>query len=337
MPSRVIEKTLLLIMILAILQVAARSAVAESDDTGGTYIDLAIVQNQIRFRFDAASDNPFPDRAEFFYPKCGCFTGGNGPGPALPESRVDYQELRADIEYVLFPGLSAFTELPIRFINPEVNENHTGLGDIRAGFKYALLEETDRFLTLQLRGYFPTGDGDKGLGTEHVSLEPGLLFQRNDGRLRTFGEFRAWIPISSEKERFPNPAPGSTDPLRNFAGTVLRYGLGASYDLYQQCCTYPCSDCGVCHSYVKNRLSFVSELVGWTVLDGLKFRTSNPAAPTDAAFFTFDSAAGDTIVNLKLGLRWSRPNDSFGVGYGFALTDEVWYQNIVRVEYAYRY
>ena len=43
------------------------------------YIDNAIVGTNYRSRFDAAYDNPLPDRAEFFYPQCGCFTNGNGP------------------------------------------------------------------------------------------------------------------------------------------------------------------------------------------------------------------------------------------------------------------
>jgi hypothetical protein len=31
------------------------------------------VFTHFRLRFDAAFDNPIPDRAEFFYAKCGCF------------------------------------------------------------------------------------------------------------------------------------------------------------------------------------------------------------------------------------------------------------------------
>ena len=33
----------------------------------GTYIDNAIIANMFRYRFDAAYNNPLPDRAEFFY------------------------------------------------------------------------------------------------------------------------------------------------------------------------------------------------------------------------------------------------------------------------------
>ena len=57
----------------------------------GGYIDSAIVGNQFRLRFDAAYNNPVPDRAEFFYGQCGCFNGvpvaNFAPGPVLPETR----------------------------------------------------------------------------------------------------------------------------------------------------------------------------------------------------------------------------------------------------------
>ena len=46
-------------------------AVTASSNVG--YIDDAIVQTRLRLRFDAAYDNNRPDRAEFFYAKCGCF------------------------------------------------------------------------------------------------------------------------------------------------------------------------------------------------------------------------------------------------------------------------
>ena len=37
------------------------------------YIDNAVVHSEIRIRFDAALDDQTPDRAEFFYAKCGCY------------------------------------------------------------------------------------------------------------------------------------------------------------------------------------------------------------------------------------------------------------------------
>ncbi len=58
----------------------------EGSATG--YIDNAIVGSQIRFRFDAAFGFQDPDRAEFFYAKCGCYrTSYSREMPALRSQR----------------------------------------------------------------------------------------------------------------------------------------------------------------------------------------------------------------------------------------------------------
>jgi hypothetical protein len=71
----------------------------------------------------------------------------------------------------------------------------------------------------------------------------------------------------------------------------------------------------------------VVELVGWTIGGGLKFSPSGG----------LQDATHDTIVNLKLGLRWNTARDTFYVGYGRALTGDAWYQDIIRAEYAIRF
>jgi hypothetical protein len=186
-------------------------------------------------------------------------------------------------------------EVPVRFLNPEVNSNASGLADINAGFKWAFVYEHDTVATFQFRTYAPTGDPFKGLGTDHVSLEPSLLiFQKLTDRLNLEGEFRDWIPI------------GGTD----FAGNVIRYGLGLEYWILNS------GDI---------RIAPVAEFVGWTVLGGKEF-VNPPGIVQDAA--------GDTIVNVKLGarFRFGDHNDVY-IGYGRALTGDVWYKDILRMEY----
>ncbi len=57
------------------------------------YVDDALIQSNVRIRFDAATGNTVPDRAEFFYAKCGCYRGlpptspGIRPGRAGPGAR----------------------------------------------------------------------------------------------------------------------------------------------------------------------------------------------------------------------------------------------------------
>ncbi len=268
------------------------------DSTVG-YIDIPVPADILRLRYDAGYRFLFPNRGEFFYPK----PGPSGPGLPRAESRIDYQELFLYGETLLVPRVSAFLEVPVRAINPEVNANATGFSDLTTGVKVGLIDDSWCHLTGQLRVYTPTGDGDRGLGTEHVSLEPGLLFlgQCTD-RCNLYGELRYWVPI------------GGT----NFAGDIIRYGLGASYELLD-----PCGG---------RRVAPVVEFVGWTLLDGLKSRLTpgGVLGPLDAT--------GDTIVNAKVGVRfgWGGPMDFF-VGYGQALTGNQWYQNVLRLECRWAY
>src|SRR4051812_3532485 len=86
------------------------------------YVDFAVPITQLRLRFDAAYDNTRPDRAEFFYSKCGCFKtlprnnpgfDPNAAGPPLLESKVDYQEARTFLEVAFTDRFSAFVEAPV--------------------------------------------------------------------------------------------------------------------------------------------------------------------------------------------------------------------------------
>jgi hypothetical protein len=258
------------------------------------YLDNPIPGNVFRFNFDAAYDFTRPTRAEFFYPQ-GAPSGG--PGLARPERRVDYQELGLYAEYAFSPVFSVFLEQPYRMLNPQVNADHSGLADLDAGFKYAFLRQDDRVVSFQFRTYAPTGDAHEGLGTRHVTLEPGLLlYQSISDRLAVNGELRYWAPI------------GGT----NFAGDIIRYGAGVQYDVYRD---------------GARRVTPVIEMVGWTVLGGKE------AFLTPSGVNRIVDAAGDTIVNLKLGMRVSFSETvDFYAGYGRPLTGETWYQNIFRVQ-----
>lgn len=286
-------------------------AVGSGAATG--YIDSAIPLSNFRMRFDSAYNNNRPDRAEYFYGKCGCFRMAgdpSAPGPGLVESRVDYQDITGYLEMAFDNRMSGFIEVPIRFLNPLQNDNTAGLGDMNVGFKYAFVACPDRYYTFQFRTYIPTGDADRGLGTDHVSLEPAfLVHQQLSERIALDAELRDWIPV------------GGTD----FAGNVLRYGVGLSY-LALENCNY--------------RVIPVAELVGWTVLSGKQLAV--PGDNVDPNLIAVLDASGDTILNAKLGVRvgfgqlqgdsmFSR-SDLY-VGYGRALTGEVWYKDVVRVEY----
>jgi hypothetical protein len=316
----------------------AGSAVAFNQAIGGLggYIDSAVPRSNIRLRYDDAYNMNRPDRAEYFYAQCGCyfFANPNNPhytkgnrnpagrafGPPRVESNIlNIQEYSTYVEYAPLVHFSVFVDVPVRYIDPEANNNFTGFGDMNLGFKYAFIAQPDAFYTFQFKTYVPTGANDLGMGTGHPSLEPGILaFQRLSERFYFLGEFRDWIPVNgSNSVTFPNKA---------FSGNILNYGLGAFYNIV------------LTDSF---RVAPISEFVGWTVLGGLK------TVP-----FKDDpqSASGDTIVNMKIGVRfglgeYNRPgggsqlNDrvSFYAGYARALTGDFWYKDMLRLELIWYY
>ena len=276
---------------------------AAADSKAG-YIDTAIIQSMVRFRFDAAYDMNRPDRAEYFYTTWRAF-GGKNPNANGPEPNIDRQSVSLYYEHAFNQNFSLSVDLPFVFSDPLVNPNDQGFGDMQVGLKLALLHDCNQLLTFQLKNYIPTADsGDIWVGTGHYSIEPGILYYRdlNNG-LSLEAEIRDWISIGgAESDRGP------------YAGNVLRYGVGLGADI------------GTIGCY---SVKPIIELVGWSVLEGQVFefdgRTINSGTPIDAD--------GDTIVNLKIGTRIARcGGGSLYAGWGTALTGDQWYQDIFRLE-----
>jgi len=263
-------------------------------DSSVGYIDNPIPADQLLLRYDAGYDFRTPNRAEFFYAKP---RPAGGPGLPRAERSVDFQDVIAVLEAACDQRWSVFVEVPVRFLNPEVNANTAGLGDVSAGFKYAFWEGEAGVATFQLRAYAPSGDAGRGLGTRHTTLEPTLLgFKPLGKKLSLLGEFRVWIPV------------GGTD----FAGPVFRYGVGLRYDLLRT---------------ESLRLAPLVEFVGWTVLDGKESRLTPGGVPVVL------DAAGTSIVNVKAGYRLD-VGERFGfyAGYGRAITGDRWYEDTFRLE-----
>jgi hypothetical protein len=261
------------------------------------YIDTAIPMNQIRLRFEAGYDYPFPDRGGFTYSRSS-IAGGQSAEP-----RASYQEVSAYAEFCPMANLSVFAEVPVRAINPTDDPDATGVGDISGGVKYAFFTDEDALLTAQLRVYAPTGDSGLHLGSGHASIEPALLaWSRLAEGFFGEGELRLWIPV------------GGGD--QSYNSHVVRYGIGTSYAVWE-----------------KDGLTVlpVLEFVGWTFLDGQKH------VNTPDGMGTTVGAGGDTIVNAKLGVRFRTEMGDFYVGYGRALTGEPFYKDVLRAEYRFRW
>lgn len=300
--------------------------VAAADSPGG-YLDMAAPITQFRLRYDDAMNNQTPDRGEYFYAQCGCFRipaalGGAGDGdakgpPGANVTSVDYQAIRAYAEYAFSPKFSVFAELPYQFVHfntadtnmvpPNVPDatapsNPSGIADMNAGFKYALIANPWEYLTFQLRTYIPTGNSYLGLGNSHVSFESGLLYyKRLSERWILQAEFKEFAPVG----------------VSGYASNVLQYGGGLGYRLYQG---------------ERMVVTPTFETVGWTFLGGQKLTSDG----------MLESASGDTIVNIKPGVRVGlsdldapsgQQRHSVYFGWGHAVTDQALYQDIYRVEY----
>ncbi len=275
----------------------------------------------------------------------GVFFDPKARGPVQLPGKVDYQEVSSYFEYAVNDRFSAFVDVPFRDIdfdnlqedNPESeakrnpanapargsrffpepengrvdaapHTNFDGISDIQLGFKAALLADPDQYLTFQFRTFVPTGSAGRGLGTGHVSLEPGLLyFQRLTEQLTIQGQFMDWIPLDA--------GPG--------AGNILIYGLGVGYDVYH---------CG------NLRITPITEFVGWTVLGGVESRFAPVVAAAPPGLdlpltHGVNEADGDTIINAKVGVRTYFGRNDVYIGWGHSLTGEHWYKDIARVEY----
>jgi hypothetical protein len=282
------------------------------------YIENADIGNKLRVRFDSGKGIQSADRAEFFYAKCGCYRflapndpaydpDAPGPGPGVLTS-ADYTQFNVYGEYALSGRFSLVADLPIRSLKPKAFVPGTGtfpdasgLSDVRAGLKLGMASDGNSQITLQALVSAPTGDSMKGLGTNHWSVEPAVLYATQLSDLVGLeAEFGSVIPID-----------GSRGPLatsgNKFAGKVIYYGVGPSVDIY---------------SNGRTRLAPVVELVGWHVIDG---------------YSTFDNAPanGTNIVNLKVGGRLAVGANSVYLGWGKGLTNAKWYDELIRFEYRY--
>jgi len=288
------------------------------------YIIDATIEDQLRVRFDAGFGNDVPDRAEFFYAQCGC-NGGGAPGPGAPGAgdlvtKLRFQQLAIEGQYAFKrrngdSRISVFAAIPVRFVQPQsflgasfkppvsnTFQSASGLSDVRVGVKAAIFSDIDTTLSAQVQGFFKTGDAKKGLGTDHGSIEFAMLLNR-----RFADQFGLEAQIGDW-----HPTGGSASNGVSYSGDVFFWGIGPSYEIINT-----------------GRVTFapVVEFVSWRVLGGLQ---QNQGALTPAD--------GTNIFNVKVGARTTIDNrSSIYVGYGHALTNAVWYSDIIRVEYRYSF
>jgi hypothetical protein len=255
-------------------------------------IDSSAPLGNIRFRVNSFTNTPYPDRSELLWAKIG------GRGPPRPEQGLDYQEVRTLMEF----GSKKFslgTEYPLRWTNPVVNDNHTGFGDMNLTTKTVMVDGDKWQITNLFRTYMPTGAPKAGMGTGHVSMEPGALVRYK------------WSDVTFVHMQMKYFFPLGGDP--NQSGQVFIYGIGPSHVLVD----------GDNRAWI-GTLEFTGSYIG-------NGQRTNPNG-------TISDAQGEHIMNLYPGIRYVRDCGGdlgifeFGVCTGFPVSGPRFFSDLLRVE-----
>ena len=263
-----------------------------------SFLDSPVPYSFFRLRYDVNNNLQRPERGENFWAKPGL----NGPGPKFPETGVDYQDLDLYLEHAVAQRFSVFASIPLRRVQPDVNPDQTGLGDLRGGAKFAFILNPSLVMSAQVTGYVPTGNAVEGLGRHFYAVEPALLAE---------APLHQWVTLNGQVSYFL-PFDGS-----DFAGEVFRYGLGIT---------------------VGDRkdpewwITPVAEIQGWTFLSGKEL------VDQGGGIFVPRNAREETIINGYLGVRFhlSERCDIY-TGYGHSLTNATWARDIYRFEFRFAY
>lgn len=177
-------------------------------------IDASQPTNFLMVRWDSGFGLHTPDRAEYFWSM-----PGRGPAlsPTYPNT-LNFQELRF-INEVGSQVFSVQTEIPLRLLEPDSGGSSSGIGDMKVATKARLVNGKRWQVTQIMRTYIPIGSAQNGMGTGHVSLEPGALV-RYEVKPNTYihTQVKYWIPIAADV---------------GFASNVLTTGVGVSHVLYE--------------------------------------------------------------------------------------------------------
>lgn len=287
------------------------------------YIDSAKIQSRVRIRYDNLQGllQGQRERAGYLYPaplsSNGTYFGARGPDYFQVPADLDVEEMSLYMEMAFRERFSVFLDVPFRWLTLPDNAIAGGGGDLRgvtdikAGFRWGLIDCPDEHLTVQVRTSLPTGDPRQILGTGNTSIDVSLLYDQSIGdKTRFYAELNDWQTLDAAQFVLGG-APAQDPNLLNQDANVLRFGAGIGYELLN------------CGSRCQQRnLTALFEVVSWTVLDGVT-----------AVSTGLIDATGDTIVNGKYGVRYTHDMHSLYVGYGHNWTSDSWYENLFRFEW----
>lgn len=175
-------------------------------------VEYAQPMSNWRFRYESIDGIKYPDMDEYWW-------AAPGRGPKFGEKKLDIQDLRLRQETAIGNDFSLFTEFPIRMINPQINDDTVGFGNMNIGNKAVLLRGEKWLLTQYFQAIFPTGSPHHGTGNGHTALEPGILWRYKYSPWTYIqGDVRYWIPVGG-------------NPL--YQGEMLQWGFAVSSVWYE--------------------------------------------------------------------------------------------------------
>lgn len=264
------------------------------------FVETARPVTQQRIRWDAGMNLILPDRSEYFWARADGIGDGPRPNGALAVPSLDYHELSLYTE-VAFGNLGFIVEVPYRSVDPIAADFGSGFTDLNVATKALLFDCELLQISFLFRTFIPSGNASKGLGVDHVSFEPSLLFGiKLNEKAFIQGQVSEWIPIEGDRE---------------YAGALLHYHL----------------------SFNRQLLCFRPDvlLIGTVEASGYSFQDG---AFTDPTLGSFQQSSGRTYVYVGTGLRlFICDRIDFGFGANFAVTNQHFAERLYRSEFRVRY
>ena len=247
-------------------------------------LDTALTSPYMGFRVRSDRGMNAPDRLEYLWGKA-------GSGPA-PESRVDL----IDTIYRTEMGnekAGFISEMRMRSVDPTINGNTVGFGDMLVGGKLLVYESMCTKVSTIFLTHLNTGPERKGLGRGHVALEPGVLAMRKwNDRTYLFGEWKYHVPLGA--------SPG-------FSGDVFKTGWGIAT---------------IWHDTDRYAMIPTFELQTHSFLFGGRTLPNGTVVRVD----------GTTAVDLYPGVRWTFNESAMGayelgLSGGMSIADRDWFDS----------
>lgn len=265
----------------------------------GLFIDHARPRSQTRLRMEYGVDLMLPDRSEFFWP--GPPLGPNpalSPNPPNPPqgvSSVNYGIISMYTEAAVANGkASVFFNTPYRSVEPDLTPRHANIGDLDTGIRSLLFDAELFQIGFQMRTYIPTGSGMNGLGTEHVTIEPSVLYAlKMTCDCYVEGQLAQWIPFGTD-----------------YAGGVFMVNHSVNQVLWRLNPDVQLVGCG--------------EMNIWRFQDGL-YTNPSTTLPVNSTGGIYASLGPSARLSF---CRWL----DFAMGMTFAVTNPHWAAQLYRAE-----